>query len=221
MSPAAKFNALLCGLTVSLMFLLVAWASPRLAALGADNPIALSASGLVLSAGVYRLLTIGVRWVMERSTTAAKLVLGPHFVHGTWVGWFDGHSGERRYMVEHFSQDLDGLVITGRSFDINLKEHGYWESEAAVVDAKRGKLIFTYKFDVLTRQISLFGIHTSFLARQAPHLPAIALSGFAHDLNDATRIAVHSRKITEDLASWDSSLQEAVKLSAGDSKRDD
>jgi hypothetical protein len=197
------------------MFLLVGWAAPRLEELGVNYPIALAMSGLVLSAGVYRLLSLGVRWLMERSTRVSKLVLGPHFVHGTWVGWFNGHTGEKRYMIEHFSQDLDGLSITGRSFDINLKEHGYWESEAAAVDAKRGKLIFTYKFDVLTRQTSLFGIHTSLLARRTPYLPASALSGFAHDLNDATRIAVHSKKISDDLAPWDTSLQEAVKLFSG------
>lgn len=185
---------------------------------GTHYPIVLAAGGLIFSAGFYRILTIAIRWAMDRSTNVAKLVLGPNFVHGTWVGWFDGHSGERRYVVEHFSQDLDGLVITGRSFDIDLKEHGYWESEAAAIDAKRGKLIFTYKFDVLTRGISLFGIHTSYLARLKPHQPTTALSGFAHDLNDATRIAVHSKKIADNLAPWDSSLQQAIEFSAGSSK---
>lgn len=219
MSPAAKFNALLSSTTVAIMFLLVAWAAPKLESLSTQHPVALVISGLALSAGVYRVLALGIRWLMERSTWISKMVLGPYFVHGTWVGWFEGHSGDKRYMVEHFTQDLDGLVITGRSFDTNQREHGYWESEAASVDAKRSKLIFTYKFDVLTRQSSLFGIHTSLLARKSAYQAPTALSGFAHDLNDATRIAVHSVKISDDLESWESGLEAAVKAFAGAGKQ--
>lgn len=215
MSPATKFNAFLSSATVSLMFLLVAWAAPKLEPLGMQYPIALAISGLALSAGVYRVLVLGIRWLMERSTWVSKKVLGPYFVHGTWVGWFEGHSGEKRYMVEHFAQDLDGLIITGRSFDTKQRGHGYWESEAASVDAKRAKLIFTYKFDVLSRQSSLFGIHTSYLARESVHLAPTALSGFAHDLNDATRIAVHSVKVSDGLESWASGLKKAVSLFSG------
>ncbi len=114
-------------------------------------------------------------------------------------------------MIEHFVQDLDGLVITGRSYDSTLREHGYWESEAAAVDARKGKLIFTYKFDVLTQKSSLFGIHTSLLSRGSAHKAPTALSGFAHDLNDATRIAVHSQKLSDDLLEWEHALEEAAR----------
>lgn len=138
------------------------------------------------------------------------MVLGPNFVHGTWIGWFEGHSKEKRYMIEHFVQDLDSLSITGRSYNAAQREHGYWESEAASVDPRKGKLIFTYKFDVLTRKDSLFGIHTSLLARSAAHSAPTALSGFAHDLNDAARIAVHSEKLSDELVVWDVALKEAV-----------
>lgn len=218
MSPAAKFNAHLSSITVLIMFLLVAWAAPKLEPLGIQHPVALAISGLALSAGVYRILALGIRWLMERSTWISMQVLGPHFVHGTWVGWFEGHTGEKRYMVEHFTQDLDGLIIAGRSFDTQQREHGYWESEAASVDTKRSKLIFTYKFDVLSRQSALFGIHTSFLARKSSHLAPTALSGFAHDLNDATRIAVHSVKFSNELKTWESGLEEAIRLFAGAGK---
>ena len=215
MSPSAKFNALLSSATVFAMFLLVLYGVPFLKGLGAGHPLIISVSGLVLSAGVYRLLSLVLRWLMERSTWVSRRVLGPHFVNGTWVGWFEGHAKEKRYMVEHFVQDMDSLVITGRSYDSALREHGYWESEAASVDARKGKLIFTYKFDVLTRQSSLFGIHTSFLSRSSAHSAPAALSGFAHDLNDATRIAVHSKKISDELVEWEPALKEAARLFSG------
>jgi hypothetical protein len=211
MSPSAKFNAFLASTTVFVMFLVVLYGVPHLERLSTEYPFAASLSGLVLSVGVYRLMSLGLRWLMERSTWVSRKVLGPHFVHGTWIGWFEGHTKEKRYMVEHFVQDLDSLVITGRSYDSAFREHGYWESEAASVDARKGKLIFTYKFDVLTRQSSLFGIHTSLWSRRSAHSAPEALSGFAHDLNDATRIAVHSQKLSDKLIEWGPALEEAAR----------
>jgi hypothetical protein len=114
-------------------------------------------------------------------------------------------------MIEHFVQNLDGLVITGRSFDATLREHGYWESESAAVDPYKGKLIFTYKFDVLAQRSSSFGIHTSLLARRSARTAPTALSGFAHDLNDSTRIAVHSQKTSDELLEWEPALKEVVR----------
>lgn len=211
MSPSAKFNSILASTTVFIMFLVVQYGVPHLKILGMQYPFATSLTGLALSAGVYGFLSMGLRWLMERNTWVSKKVLGPYFVHGTWIGWFEGHTKEKRYMVEHFVQDLDGLVITGRSYDAaQQREHGYWESEAATVDARKGKLIFTYKFDVLTRQSSLFGIHTSLLARSSAHDAPNALSGFAHDLNDKTRIAVHSQKLSDSLLEWEPALREAA-----------
>lgn len=113
-------------------------------------------------------------------------------------------------MVEHFVQDLDSLVITGRSFTQVSKEHGYWESESTTIDARKGRLIFTYKFDVLTQKHSLVGIHSSLFERKSAHHPPTAISGFAHDLNDDVRIAVHSKKISSDLVPWDQALKDAV-----------
>ncbi|WP_295749355.1 hypothetical protein [Undibacterium sp.] len=212
MSPTAKFNALLASVTVMLMFFVVAYLAPIMRTAGVDYPALLSIAALVTSAGVYRLLTLGLRWLMERIELLRGLVLGPYYMHGTWVGWFRGHSGELRYMVEHFAQDLDSLVITGRSYTAAMKEHGYWVSESVTVDAKRGQLIFTYSFDVLTQSSSLAGIHTSIFERKSAHDAPTGISGFAHDLNDKTRIAVHSKKVSSRLLSWEESLSQAASL---------
>lgn len=96
-------------------------------------------------------------------------------------------------MLEHFVQDLDSLVITGRSFTEAGKEHGYWESESCTIDARKGRLIFTYKFDVLTQMHALLGIHSSLFERKSAHHAPTAIAGFAHDLNDDVRTAIHSK----------------------------
>lgn len=192
------------------MFLAIAYVAPRLKQYGIDYPLALSLAALVASAGVYRLLSLSLRWLMVRSTRVNRQVLGAHYMHGTWIGWFEGHSKEKRYMVEHFVQDLEGLVISGRSFNAAQREHGYWESEATTIDAKRGRLVFTYKFDVLTQTSSLIGIHTSQFERTSAFSPPSSISGFAHDLNDPVRIGVHSEKLSDELMPWKDALEAAV-----------
>jgi hypothetical protein len=210
MSPTAKFNALLASTTVFIMFMAVGYVSPFLTHAGVDHPVILSFAALISSAGVYRLLAIALRWLMERFEPLRALVLGPYYMHGTWVGWFRGHAGDLRYMVEHFAQDLDSLVITGRSYTASGKEHGYWLSEAVTIDAKRGQLIFTYSFDVITQSLPLIGIHTSLFERKATYEAPTGYSGFAHDLNDKARIAVHAKKLSNTFEPWDSALANAI-----------
>jgi hypothetical protein len=210
MSPAAKFNALLASTTVLVMFFLIAYTVPHLQAAGVHYPIFLSIAALVTSAGIYRLFSLSLRWLMERSDLTRALVLGAHYMHGTWIGWFEGHTNERRYMVEHFIQDLDCLVITGRSFTEARKEHGYWESESCTIDARKGRLIFTYKFDRVTGSSSLVGIHSSLFERRSAYHAPKGISGLAHDLNDNLRIAVHSKKLSDKLVPWDEALEAAV-----------
>ena len=212
MSPAAKFNSLLATATVFGMFWLLVYVAPLLKQAGVDNPFLLSVGALITSVGVYRVLALGVRWAMERSTRVQALVLGPHFMHGTWAGWFIGHKNDKRYMVEHFAQDLDSLAITGRSYTDAGKEHGYWTSESVTIDVRHGRLIFTYSFDVVTRSTSLAGVHTSYLERESQNAVPKRLSGFAHDLNDPQRIAVHSTKISDSLLPWDQALKKAMEI---------
>ena len=212
MSPAAKFNALLASATVFLMFLLVAYIAPKLEVAGLNCPLLLSIAALITSGGLYSLLALILRWLMGRCDFVRRLVLGAHYMHGTWVGWFEGHSKEHRYMVEHFIQDLDTLTITGRSFTETRKEHGFWESESATIDARKGRLVFTYKFDVLTQSSSLTGIHTSFFERQSVYKPPTRIAGFAHDLNDNTRIAIHSQKLSDRLVPWEEALDSTIKM---------
>jgi hypothetical protein len=147
---------------------------------------------------------------MERVEPVRALVLGPYYVHGTWIGWFRGHSGELRYMVEHFTQDLDSLVVTGRSYDSEGKQHGYWYSQAVTVDIKTGRLIFTYSFDTSSRSASLTGIHSSLFERKSAMMAPNAYAGLAHDLNDNIRIAVQAAKISSALLPWKEVLPKAM-----------
>jgi hypothetical protein len=210
LSPAARFHALIATITVFVMFRVISFGLPALGVVGADYPVAGAASTLLGSVGVYRLLAAGLNWLLERQLWIKRLVFGPHFLHGTWVGYFFGHTGEKRYTVEHFDQNLDGLVISGRSYTSAQQEHGYWTTEATSIDARKGRLIYTYTFDVKTRSISLSGVSTFQFERSASHKAPEAISGFAHDLSDEHRIAVHEERISDGFVAWTPALKAAV-----------
>jgi hypothetical protein len=210
MTPSEKFHALLAGTTVFIMFWFVVYVAPLLKSFGAGNLFLLSVSALVVTAGFYRILFIIIRWLMARNTRVRSMVLGSHYLHGTWIGWFVGHAGDKRLMIEHFNQDLDSLTIVGRSFTESGSGHGYWHSESVTIDATKGRLIFTYACNLVSRSSSVYGIHTSYFERESSDLGPSKVSGFAHDLNDSTRIAVHSTKVSEQLLPWEDALRIAL-----------
>lgn len=211
MSPYDRFNSLLVGVTVVAMVIAIGYIAPLIRDAETGYKIAAPLVGLLTSAGIYRLLSLGVRWLLERFEPLRQYVLGPNYVHGTWIGWFRGHGGEVRVMVEHFSQDLDSLVITGRSYDAAGASHGYWSSDAVSLDSRKGELRFTYTFEAVNRSAPLFGVHKSLLERESPRDAPTAYSGLAHDLNDAVRIPVHAEKISRDLVSWEDGSRKALK----------
>lgn len=218
MSPAARFHALISTLTILVMFGLITYAVPRLLIYanptlttgGWVNALLSGSIAFLGSVGAYRLLAWGLTWLLHRSSRVRSWIFGPSFLHGTWVGFFIGHAGDKRFTVEKFDQDLDGLVINGRSYMDNRQLHGQWTSEATSVDARSGRLIYTYSFDVGSRSITLDGICTFQFDRSASYNAPHSITGYAHDLNDPTRIAVHEVKISDALLSWDEALTLAV-----------
>jgi hypothetical protein len=211
MSPVAKFNALLASTTVSIMFFVIVALAPILRGASDYVPFLGVVAGFLVSAGTYRILAIVLRWMMGRSHRVRALVLGPSYMYGTWIGWFRGHSGELRLMVEHFNQDLDSLVITGHSFHLDGSDHGQWHSDAVSLDAPTGRLTFTYAFDTFSRSRSLAGVHNSLFERKSPSEPPYAYKGLAHDLNDTTRIGVYSEKLSNDFISSKDAFASAVR----------
>lgn len=210
MTPAAKFNSFLASTTVFLMFWLVAHFAPMLKEAGGQYSLLGSIGALLASAGAYRILALAVRWLMERSEWVRRVALGPYDMHGTWIGWFRGHNGELRLMVEHFVQDIDGLVISGRSYFADGKDHGLWSSTAVMLDVRRGQLVFTYSFDGNSRSATLMGINNSLLERASALSAPTGYSGLAHDLNDRVRISVTAKKQCSELLPWREALQLAV-----------
>lgn len=199
MSPTANFNAVLAATTVGIMYFVLPFLLPLVNAESRAYQFLLPLASFLGSLGIYRLLAIGLRFAMNRWEYLRKKILGAHYVHGTWVGWFVGHSGEVRYMVEHFEQSLDSFVIRGWSFKTDNKTHGSWHSRSTALNVEAGTLEFSYVFDSSAWASPRYGLNQSLLQRKSKGAAAFALKGIAHDLNDETRIDVHSEKVSDSL----------------------
>jgi len=127
------------------------------------------------------------------------------------VGYFIGHAGDKRYSIQHMEQDLDGTVISGRSYTATQAAHANWTSDSVNIDARRRRVTFTYVMNIGTRNVTVEGITTIQLQRSAPHRSADALAGYAHDLNDLQRIHIQEIKVSDQLLAWDQALQEAIR----------
>jgi hypothetical protein len=208
MAPAAKFHASISSITVLAMFWLIDLLKP---VLEAHKPLA-AVGGLLGTVGTYKSLAFALGWVLLRWRWAKRKFFGPYYMEGTWIGWFKGHAGDKRVQVEYYTQDFDGVVVKGRSYTDKGEEHGYWCTDAVTIDVRKARMVFSYSFDVLSRPAGLTGMSTFDFERKSASHPPEAFSGFAHDLNDRKRIAVHATKLGDWFVPWEEALPEAKRL---------
>jgi hypothetical protein len=208
-TPAANFHGLVSVVTVYLMYVATTHFGPAVKQALADSLVAGGAAAALAAFATYRLLSSGLLWLLRKSVWLRARILGSRFVHGTWVGFFVGHSGERRYVVEHFEQDLERLSISGRSYTQEAEAHAQWSTEAATVDADRGRLIYSYTCDVLTRTTTEQGVGVFQFEREAVDAAPTAIAGYVADLADGERKPVHQVKISNRLMPWSEAIREA------------
>lgn len=206
MKPAARFNMIVTTATIFLM-----WAAFTKLLPWVNNWWAPLAT-ILSSVAVFRGFAAILAWMLEHSIFLKARVFGPYFMHGTWVGHFIGRAGDRRYVVEHFEQTLHALIIRGRSYAEDGSTHANWTSEAAAVDAERGRLIYTYSCDVIQRGVVLQGVGVYHLERLDQTAPPTGIDGYVADLLDGIRIPSCERKINCGLLAFDSGLVHARQI---------
>lgn len=209
MAPAAKFYALVTSATIGIMLTAVTYILPFLQMFSAEYKIAAVATGIIVSVGIYRLVALIAETIIRQIPPARRWIFGGSHLHGTWVGFFIGRAGDKRFMLEHFDQDLDGLVINGQSYTDALNLHADWTSMATSVDARNGRLIFTYTLTIHSRSGTVVGVNSSQLERSSHRHPATSIVGHAQDLGDTVRVQVREVKISDKLLPWSKALEEA------------
>lgn len=96
-------------------------------------------------------------------------VLGPHYLEGTWVGFFRrAPAGEINLVVEFYQQSLTRLDIQGHAYQMNGEKYATWNSEASQIDAVRGTLHYVYNANVLSKNVPQDGLGFFCMIRKGP-----------------------------------------------------
>jgi hypothetical protein len=209
MNPAAKFHGLIATMTIFVMFWAITYAVPAIK-FAANTPLLSGFATIVASVGIYRLLAVGLEWLFRRVLLVRRWIFGPSFMHGTWIGYFIGHAGDKRYTIEHYDQELDGLAIAGRSFTAEKKLHAQWHSNSIGIDVRQGFLIYTSTLNILSRQHSEESVNILQFERVASYSSPTSVTGFSQDLGDDQRIATHAIKVSDKLLPWEDALIIAI-----------
>ncbi len=211
MHPSAKFYTLVATATISVMFPALIWVAPMVQSMTAIPAIGSTIAGILSSIGIYRLIGKSAETLIHRIVWLRKWIFGGTYIHGTWVGYFIGRAGDKRFLVEHIDQDLDGIVINGQSRTATLEPHADWTSVSVSVDSRTARLIFSYTLTILSRPGTLVGINASQLERPSHRQAATGITGHAQDLGDQLRVQVKELKVSEDLLPWDQAFKLAHK----------
>lgn len=210
MSATNKYHLLISSLTVILMYLLLMQLLPQAQQWAESEPQVQLLVTILSSIGIYKGLSSLLNFLMSQSVFIKKLVLGGYYMEGTWVGYFIGHAGDKRYVVETFEQDLESLVIRGRSFTSDGKAHANWCSESSSIDILRGKLTYTYSCDILTNKVTHHGIGVFQFDRAGKSKAPSSIQGFVADLVDGQRLEVLETRTSDTIKTYEQGLQDAI-----------
>lgn len=152
-----------------------------------------------ISPAVYRLLVTVFLAAFRHSKLLKRLILGPIYMQGVWIGFFVTRGNKIRFFVEVFEQGLSRTVIRGRSFHDNGTFHGSWIADHAQVDAIRGRLAYHYETDALGNTFVNPGIAVFQLERPNVSKPPVRMAGFSSDLFNPSKLLAFEEKISDDL----------------------
>jgi hypothetical protein len=220
MDASGKFHTLVTSATVLFMYAVLIYVVPflntsSLTGSAGQHTIWIQLGALLLatigSVGIYHTLATILEWIFLRIRAIRKLVLGPSFLEGTWIGsYIEDVAGTstKRWTVEHFEQTLDSLVIRGKSYDTNGIVVASWESQAVQIDAKGGKLIYAY--DCAKQPSNRFsGLGIFSFERHRRSDPPHTLDGFAADLTNGKMDANRETKLTDEMCDMTAAFREA------------
>jgi hypothetical protein len=140
-----------------------------------------SSVGFLGSLGLYRVLAVALTVLANKWTWLLRLVLGPRFLRGTWIGRLRTKTGQPRLVVEHYDQTLSSLVIRGQSFLTSRELDATWYTHAAQIDEHSGVLYCFYSSNVLAKHYPVEGIGCLTFDRADSGMAPTGMSGYSID----------------------------------------
>ena len=154
MTASAKFQSIVLCITTALIILTWRFFGDRIEFPG----IIVFLSGGLVSLATYTCLYKTLKFFFDRSRYFRMLILHNSYLEGTWIGFYIGISGDIRYIKEEFRQDLDGLIIKGKSFNENKQLHAKWMSDVVRIDTRLLKLKYMYEISTIHDNMNGYGI---------------------------------------------------------------
>lgn len=164
-----------------------------------QNPIWVAVLGGIMSFGFYKAMIAILFQIAKKFEIVKKLLLGPAYLNGTWVGFYVGTSGNVRYFIERFEQELDGLTIRGSSLNEDKKHHAEWTSTTFSIDVKMGKLSYMYDCESQLQLGNNNGLASFIFERAGANKPPYELRGWSSDLHVGKKIFGMETKISDSL----------------------
>lgn len=159
------------------------------------------------SYGFYKLITTILHSLAKRLKFIKSLLLGNSYIEGTWIGYYIGVSGEIRYIIEYYEQDLDGIQIRGESYTKDLKLHSKWSSTSVNVLPDIGQIIYTYTVESTDENTNNLGCASFSFKRNSKNDSPYALLGYSIDVQFGKRVSNYERKISKNGRNCDKSPQ--------------
>jgi hypothetical protein len=111
------------------------------------KPLEITVS-ILTGTGLYEALSRLVEFLLRRSKTLKRLILGSSYIEGKWTGYWISRAGQPRFVIEHIRQDWSAVIMTGLAFDERMMPYGRWQSTSATIDGDRGDLRTVFSGDI-------------------------------------------------------------------------
>jgi hypothetical protein len=201
MDPETRFHQIVVGLTIIVMFISIkaAYSHELLSIVLPEyfqNVVIEGSLWLVGSAAVYSSISRGLMVPIRRIQRVRRFLLGPAFIEGTWVGWFKGHSGRTRYLVEIYEQDLSHIRMRGYAYASDGREHSVWCTRSTNLDVKRGTFSYTYSVSVVDDPKVRDGVCEYHFFRTHEHCVPKEMAGYTSDLDHPLRLHISEFKVS-------------------------
>ena len=193
MKPSYKLQSLALTLATTIVFTIWIKIIPMLQL----NDFTKIIIGTLTSISSYRFIATTIIYLMSKSSKIKKYFLGSTYLEGTWVGFYIGSQGKVRFIIESFEQDVDNLIIRGKSYDDSSKYHAAWVASNVNIDASKGIISYMYDCIPINDNSNGNGIAIFNFSRKNQYSKAEGIMGFSADLHIGKRVRAFEIKISD------------------------
>jgi len=153
-----------------------------------------------LSYGVYRLVFLGISWLLPQISFVKKWLYGKAYLDGTWIGAYLGASGKPRIFYEKYEQNYNSTLIKGYSFLLDKTPHTNWNNTSFSINLSEKVLFFTYSTKSFTETTSGNGYGQFSIVYDIDKKYPVELQGFSYDLHNRKQIPAIEQKLEDNLS---------------------